>query len=452
MDPISIIIIAFAIKYAGTDLLYAMRGKANLNHESKAKALSTRAQVRAQKAQLRNEKTKARLAKVKARGNKSVSPARRYAQVLKDDAFEDLLDRHTRKREARKTKADNQDQDQDPGKASVARGPARVYISNKAADARRDVRKWWNEKWEEAERNRHDQKLKARPNDDVIPGAVIPNVDSEPEPVADEFEPIDYPPPTDRADGEIPIPADAKGPCDCGGELVPTGLLHVDEGDGGAMVDLKCNRPGCGISSSHYWAPTEAEYEKYFGHPFEERDDEDDSETEEGYTPHTDLTERQTWLVKTPEGREFTTDDPEMYAHLGYEITAVDGTDHANGFEVANRYQPYKSTNPTPEGTNTMSNTSIEAVDLPTTIANCSSSAENAQGAATGIELTVAGLQAGGTSGPAISSLLSAQEHLNAAAIDLRDASAELQTHLVTTEAYAATGGHAGSKEFVTGG
>jgi hypothetical protein len=75
----------------------------------------------------------------------------------------------------------------------------------------------------------------------------------------------------------VTIPADAARACQCGATLesVP-GTVHADEGDGAAMVDLKCSA-GCGVSSYHSWALPDEEFETVFGYPFGERpDDEDD--------------------------------------------------------------------------------------------------------------------------------------------------------------------------------
>ncbi len=58
----------------------------------------------------------------------------------------------------------------------------------------------------------------------------------------------------------------------CGGTLVPIpDTCHIDAGDGGAMVSTRCNRT-CGMSSSHHWAATDAEYEAAIGYRFGETD------------------------------------------------------------------------------------------------------------------------------------------------------------------------------------
>lgn len=443
MDPISILVIALVIKYAGTDLLYAVRGQPNPNHETKANALSTRAQVRAQKWQLRDKQSQARLERAQAKAGRPTSPARRYAQVLKDDAFDDLAERHTRKREARKAKAAARVAGDEP------RNAATVYLSNRKNEAKRGIHNYWERKWKEADEKRRAKATRPRPGQDTVPGEVVPNAQNDGDDLDGAEAPKADPCPNCAGPTHVPgteclrcqgareqssiitIPKDAYTDCpnpDCEGTLRPTGLTHLDEGDGSAMANLVCDRK-CGISSSHNWTPTDAEYEKYFGHPFGEDDEDGPAPVGASYKEYTDSHEPGEHKIGTIPVANMT---DEMFAY----------------------YQKHKASNgtatPTPEGTNTMSNTAIEVIGLSDAIANANGSAINAEAAASGIELTVAGLVNGGTSGPALSDFAAAQEHFNAAADRLRSAAGHLQQQTVVKEAYAATGGHAGSKEFVT--
>jgi hypothetical protein len=68
------------------------------------------------------------------------------------------------------------------------------------------------------------------------------------------------------------IPADAARPCaKCDGTLVPvlSRNVYVDEGDGSAQVDLRCNQL-CGMESAHSWTASDQQYLEKFGHPFGE--------------------------------------------------------------------------------------------------------------------------------------------------------------------------------------
>jgi hypothetical protein len=58
--------------------------------------------------------------------------------------------------------------------------------------------------------------------------------------------------------------------CLCGSPyaLDPNDRIHIDEGDGGAMISLVCARPGCSVQSVHYWAASDEEYEREFGHAY----------------------------------------------------------------------------------------------------------------------------------------------------------------------------------------
>lgn len=76
--------------------------------------------------------------------------------------------------------------------------------------------------------------------------------------------------------------------------------------------------------------------------------------------------------------------------------------------------------------------------------------ADQCVAAGPGIEHANAALAAGEVGGEAAGQAAAAAEHLQAAAACLGNARQTLETHLSVTEAYAATGNDAGSKEFVT--
>jgi len=92
---------------------------------------------------------------------------------------------------------------------------------------------------------------------------------------------------------------------------------------------------------------------------------------------------------------------------------------------------------------------SAEITGLRSAIAFAEGSASAAVAAAAQVELAIAGLQAGGTSGPAIAALQSAMEGHNATAGYYREAAATLSKQLQIAEAYEANAG-AGTREFVT--
>jgi hypothetical protein len=69
----------------------------------------------------------------------------------------------------------------------------------------------------------------------------------------------------------VTVPAAAyEQPCRCGEHvyLVDRSTLHVDEGDGGAMVSLNC--PDGRYSTSHSWAVTDEEFLATFEYNFGE--------------------------------------------------------------------------------------------------------------------------------------------------------------------------------------
>lgn len=95
------------------------------------------------------------------------------------------------------------------------------------------------------------------------------------------------------------------------------------------------------------------------------------------------------------------------------------------------------------------SNMSAEITGLQSAIAFAQGSATAADQSIVQTEMAIANLQAGGTSGDAITQLQQAMENLGAVAATFRAAEATLSSQLAVTEAYAANQG-AGSREFVT--
>lgn len=118
------------------------------------------------------------------------------------------------------------------------------------------------------------------------------------------------------------------------------------------------------------------------------------------------------------------------------------GPDDAEIIQFADWQRPAAST-PTKE--NTMS---AEITGLRSAIAFAEGSSTSATEAVTQTELAIANLQAGGTSGDAITALQQAMDQLTAAATAFQSAQQTLTQQLQVTEAYAANQG-AGSREFV---
>lgn len=504
MDPIlMIIVLSLAAKYAGSDVLYALRGKANPRHEAVAKTRSARTQARATRATARASKSKARLARVQQRTERRANSAlKRYWDVLKEDAVDDAIAGHQRrrahkherieKREEARAKLRDGAPDTTPGDTEPARGPARVYFMNRVNDARRAARKNWEQRWDTMEKNAQERKFKAPAPGDVVPGTVVSSEeDSTPEqparpqddttfqqpaqparpqdqpgpapetgtapaasetpPPTEATEPADEAPAAPRHTGAyawvytnydgVHVPLDAERDCSkCDGKLTPvTGEdLYADEGDGFAMVNTVCNK-GCGISSYHSWPLNDFEYQTIFGHAFGDRPDDEDEDDEH------DTTEMVAEALHgvnppgtAPSGQVALDQAPVRPLNQHNRLAWTPGPSGADFHH------------PTTEGNPEMTNAPIEVTGLNSAIANANTSAENCRNAANGIELTVAGLTAGGTTGPAIDYLNAARESLNTAADQLDASATELGTQTSVGDAYAATGGHAGSKEFVT--
>jgi len=51
--------------------------------------------------------------------------------------------------------------------------------------------------------------------------------------------------------------------------------IHVDEGDGGAMVSLSCG--SCRFETSYHWEVEDDEFEELFGYPFGQRPEEEEN-------------------------------------------------------------------------------------------------------------------------------------------------------------------------------
>jgi hypothetical protein len=140
------------------------------------------------------------------------------------------------------------------------------------------------------------------------------------------------------------------------------------------------------------------------------------------------------------------------------EPTGPPGTDDAQAGAVildpqpAAWQQPAVGGNPT-ESTqeSSMTTPSGEIAGLQSSIAYTQEMAGTTQSAVTSVETSIAGLQQGGVSGPAIEHLTQAMEALGSASIAFGAANAELQNHLQVTEAYNANDG-AGTRDFVRQG
>ena len=91
-------------------------------------------------------------------------------------------------------------------------------------------------------------------------------------------------------DVEVPIPADARRSCSrCGQPMRLLDDLHIDEGDGGAMIGLRCDP--CRSESCHYWAAPDSDYEAVFGHAFDDDtiyEDDDPNERAGGTSGYAD--------------------------------------------------------------------------------------------------------------------------------------------------------------------
>lgn len=333
--------------------------------------------------------TPPRLAAAKAR-RKSGAAGRYWGQV-----WGDVWTDKAAKRAARRSGAT-------PDRTPKPRGAATRYFAGLLQDGRRAAGRSWEDGWSRLDEKRRTKASRPRPGQVTVPGTVVPNAED-----GDGDRPQDRPedepssvPDEDGDETDWTVPQNASRPCPkCGRTLMPVpGTMHLDEGDGGAMIDLECDG-NCGLKSTHYWAPTDAEYEEYFGHAFGAEDD----------------------------------DDPD------------------SGPESTPDYDPSPATPTTTEGLTMTTIPTGEVVGLSDTIKFCEGSSEAFRGQVHATELAIASITAGGVTGPGAAKLSHAMELCAAAAAAMDEAAVEFKSHTGIQEQYDANPG-AGTREFVTAG
>lgn len=233
------------------------------------------------------------------------------------------------------------------------------------------------------------------------------------------------------------IPSEATSACACGtGTQRPVpGSLHADEGDGAAMVGTACDNADCGISSAHYWTPSDEEYRRHFGHGFgDDVDDEPDPHADAKEDTHTSLTSLPTNVI--PFKR-----NPNTVTRMELPVTNPEIT----GLDSAIAYAQGMAS----QCTHAYDQISAILPGSDETAASC--------------EQARADLEAGGVSGQPLTDVGSVQEQMTGAITELQAALAqleaaaaaanslatELESHRGVQEAYSVTP-NAGDKAFVT--
>jgi hypothetical protein len=396
-----------------------------------------------------------------ARTRRSSGAAGRYWRTLRDDTFDDLLKRHTERRDRRAA-------GQSSG-AARPRGAATQYFAGVFQDWRRAARRSWDAGWVRADEKRREKRTRPRPGQVTVPGTVVPNRDETQDERRDggQDETQDRPRDEDGTDPRtVPTP-DGGTDLQFGDDPTdPTGVRSCPECDGTGI-----NKDG-GICESCRDRQ-------------EQRNQHHDNQED-----HIDG-ERDAWRVRYPNGETAITNDGEFYENRpGYATVKVRGHDEAMGFRVTHEYPDVP---PTQEGTTTMTATTTEIMGLDSAIQFCdqveqqfttqvsqhdANSAKTAQVASAYRSLAVvidnasAAIANGGVTGETSAQLANAQEQANAAAADMDAATLlftsaqekaglaaqameaacrELQGHKGVQEQYNANPG-AGTREFVTAG
>jgi len=398
MDPILfIVVLALAAKYGVTDAAYAVRGKPN----PRAEAAKARYAAQAAKAQAQGGKSS------KRRPSRSGGAFRRYLGQVWEDAWTDALTKHARKREARQSQ---------PARPDKPRGAARVFFSGLTYDLRRKVARSWEQAWVRADEKRRTKSTRLPQDNDVVEGSVVPN-----------------------ATGPDPDSTDPATESDLtpGQDSTVTPRCRRCREQDADQADLFC--PACRLADQ---AAVRQLEEAWLQAPIQRR----------GPCPNCGTTR-----LLCPDGENYGLCATCLHdQRLRPKDTPTAPQQPAPSDQHPSQTSDPTGPTPTPgttapthEGNTTMSNTTVEITGLDSAIQHCAGTADNAETAAVAIEGAIAGLQAGGTEGDAISALADAQDHFSAAASALRKAEAELTRHLAVRDAYDATGRDAGTKDFV---
>ncbi|WP_331511683.1 hypothetical protein [Mycobacterium sp.] len=106
-----------------------------------------------------------------ARARRSSGAAGRYWSTLRDDTFEDLLRKHSERRDRRLAGGSP--------KVDRPRGAATQYFAGLLQDGRRGARRSWDGAWVRRDEKRRAKSTRPRPGQETVPGVVVPNAPSE---------------------------------------------------------------------------------------------------------------------------------------------------------------------------------------------------------------------------------------------------------------------------------
>jgi hypothetical protein len=159
--------------------------------------------------------TPPRLAASKAR--RSSGAAGRYWSTLWDDTFDDMLSKHTARRARRQANPST----------PRPRGAATQFFAGWLQDGRRAVGRKWEDGWTRADEKRREKATRPRPDQETVPGEVVPNAQDEDRPQdGDGPEPHVVPDEDGRTDLRF-----GDDPTD------PTGTKQCPECHGTVLVD-----------------------------------------------------------------------------------------------------------------------------------------------------------------------------------------------------------------------
>ncbi len=253
---IACLVATYVVKNGAIDAFYAARGKPSPRQVLASQVLEHRA------------------AKVAAKSARPARPApfRDYLRQLWNDGWEEQAERHARRLEKRRVRRAERERGIQP------RGALRRYLRSVQDDA------WaaWDKRWDKAQERRRQRRLDG--SAEALAATLIARAEADANAARSADTEPDHPAPTltRQSDAEqvpieprgpvdvVQIPDRAASPCaECSGTLTPVlGTVHVDEGNGSAMVDTRCG--SCGLQSYHSWVLSGAEYERVLGHHFDD--------------------------------------------------------------------------------------------------------------------------------------------------------------------------------------
>jgi len=256
---IACLVATYVVKNGAIDAFYAARGKPSPRQVLASQVLEHRA------------------AKVAAKSARPARPApfRDYLRQLWNDGWEEQAERHARRLEKRRVRRAERERGIQP------RGALRRYLRSVQDDA------WaaWDKRWDKAQERRRQRRLDG--SAEALAATLIARAEADANAARSADTEPDHPAPTltRQSDAEqvpieprgpvdvVQIPDRAASPCaECSGTLTPVlGTVHVDEGNGSAMVDTRCG--SCGLQSYHSWVLSGAEYERVLGHHFDDVDE-----------------------------------------------------------------------------------------------------------------------------------------------------------------------------------